>query len=412
MSLGRKTGGHPIFTLHSFFSVRLPGNRDARREVAKRFRRLAARAERRGAYKTLGALTFRARMSFKCLFPSSDNVNMVRHVAGKSRLRQILDNLLLVLVCRFEPATYYMLGLFEPERFARAADFISFRQYVNINHYVFDRSGATSDIVNNKARFAAFCQERGISTPGTLVLLRPTVPESIAAESLIASHREAFFKPNDGGCGVGAGVIVLDENGRWRVKTNEVGRQGQSWLDVLEFLSTLGDEILIQPVLSNHPDMAVFGSHALHTVRMLTLQFQGAVQLCNATLKLAEPWSVIDNYIAGGMAVSVGIDDGVLGNGARKAADSLPASEIGLADGAVFKGRRLPCWQEAVDLVVRLHREMPEFASLGHDVALTPDGASIIEVNSIWDGGIFQKPLDIGLVSSVYPDFVEEWFAR
>ena len=55
-----------------------------------------------------------------------------------------------------------------------------------------------------------------------------------------------------------------------------------------------------------------------------------------------------------------------------------------------IEGFCLPYWPEAMALVERAHRTMPQLLTLGWDVAITDDGPIIIETNCRYDVDIIQ----------------------
>lgn len=102
--------------------------------------------------------------------------------------------------------------------------------------------------------------------------------------------------------------------------------------------------------------------------------------------------ATVDNFHAGGLAAKVDIETGELG----------PASDIGLhpnskwhanhpLSGGQIAGRKLPFWQETIDLARRAHAATPGRAVIGWDIAILDDGPVIIEGNGGADLDIIQR---------------------
>jgi hypothetical protein len=149
---------------------------------------------------------------------------------------------------------------------------------------------------------------------------------------------------------------------------------------------------ILQACLENHPEIADLTTGAAATVRIVTGRLPDSrAEFVIAAFKLPVGASSADNFAAGGLASPVDEATGVLGPAIAK---DLAASwcERHPDTGAAISGRRLPFWPEAVDLALRAHDALPEFALLGWDVALTPDGPSLVETNRGWSFDLVQRP--------------------
>ncbi|MBV5325966.1 MAG: hypothetical protein J0626_12300, partial [Rhodospirillaceae bacterium] len=132
----------------------------------------------------------------------------------------------------------------------------------------------------------------------------------------------------------------------------------------------------------------------LATIRIVTSRNEaGQYEVTNAAFRMPRViGSAVDNFHAGGIAAAVDIATGRLG----------PATDLGLSPksgwferhpvtGAPIAGRLLPYWQEARALVERAHPNFSDFAVIGWDVAILPDGPCIIEANGAPDLDIIQR---------------------
>jgi hypothetical protein len=113
----------------------------------------------------------------------------------------------------------------------------------------------------------------------------------------------------------------------------------------------------------------------------------------HAVLRMARaPGIVVDNFHAGGIAARVDLQTGEVG----------PATDLGTnrgtqwwethpVTGARIRGRRVPMWDEVIDLVLRAHAAFPDQIVIGWDVAILRYGPRLIEGNKSPDLDIIQR---------------------
>jgi hypothetical protein len=383
----------------------------------QRLRRVASRAEKRGLKKTIGSVIFRPRAFVRALFPAFRDVRWVRSSTGKSGLQQRWERAALVIFLRMDPDAYYLLGLHDSARYARAGEFVTPRQLCNLHACLAQAiDPAVRDIVSNKGRFFSFCLEHAIATPEVLTTWHPNgagfdVQES--AEGCLRRCGETFFKPQQGLCGIGAGILTVRHGQGWSITSGSTRKELKSWVEVCQYLQYSNEPVIFQPRLRNHRVLARFGEHAVHTVRIATMRLNGDIQPCAAFLKIAAPGAIADNFAAGSIAVHVDMASGRLGRGATKAHSCLPASLTAVpGTGERFAGLTVPHWRESLALARRLHRLLDDFPSLAMDIAVTDDGPVIVEANEIWGSDGFQKASDIGLGRWLLPAYCAEHFRR
>jgi hypothetical protein len=149
---------------------------------------------------------------------------------------------------------------------------------------------------------------------------------------------------------------------------------------------------VVQQRLESHPEVVrLSGSPYLQTVRMVTLvDAAGRAHLLCALWKVIVGDNVIDNYrngTTGNLSANVAKETGLLGSAWRPSPEGVGWAAVPRhpATGVDFEGFQLPCWQEAVDLVLRCARLFLPLRTIGWDVALTPQGPVIVEGNRWWD---------------------------
>ncbi len=136
-------------------------------------------------------------------------------------------------------------------------------------------------------------------------------------------------------------------------------------------------EYLFERQIVQHPVMAQFNASSVNTCRIIT--YKNKAIACGA--RFGREGSFIDNAAKGGLVVSVDMQTGLLGAYGLREYDATkyyehPDSHVAFKDVAV------PFWHEMVAAVERTSSMLPYYSSVGFDVACTPNGPVIIEVNT------------------------------
>ena len=157
---------------------------------------------------------------------------------------------------------------------------------------------------------------------------------------------------------------------------------GASSADSLERARTAARAIfpcVAEEYLAQAPAMAAFHPASVNTIRYVTFLRPDKLVHMYAILRTGSGDSIVDNAGSGGICASVDPETGViLTDGFREDGTSYTAHPD---SGVVFKGTRLPRWDELIALVEELARVVPEQKYVGWYLALTPDGWCMIEGN-------------------------------
>ena len=325
------------------------------------------------------------------------NGAMVRRVTGKSRTRQLTEQLRLAFGHSILPPWYFVFELFEDSKFERAAEYLNRFEtkgllYPFLRDWAVRQSGipGTGKALSNKVLFSERCQEFGLAVvPVLMVVRKGAVGDGFSA---VLPPRNLFLKPKRGTGGCGAERWDYRPDGSFQDAAGQI-LTGSQLLRRVETLSTDVD-YLVQPRLVNHPDIADLSTGALITARIVTCRDEhGGYEVTNAMFRMAQgEASVVDNFHAGGLAAKVDLATGELG----PATDGGLSLKTGWLDshpvtGAPIRGRRLPVWQETLELAVRAHAAFPDNVAIGWDIALLADGPCLVEGNKGPDLDIVQR---------------------
>lgn len=183
--------------------------------------------------------------------------------------------------------------------------------------------------------------------------------------SFVRKHRRVITKPDVGSLG-------------WHVQLFEYVSDEQA----LAFYYSLTEKTVCEEYIRQHEKMQALNPGTVNSVRLVTLNDDGDVRYIGASLKMgAAADAVVDNMHRGGLGAGIDTDTGVvMGKGRSYAGENYMYHPV---TGVQIAGFAIPFWQESLDLVHTLHRDIPQCPYLGWDIAITPEGPEIIEINSL-----------------------------
>jgi hypothetical protein len=306
--------------------------------------------------------------------------------SGKSRARQVLEQVYLGLRYSIPPVSYYLFRLFEPDRRRNASQYIHRFEtkgglFAFLNRNLGDDSARK--LLGNKSAFAMRCRERGLPTPPLYlelqrgeIIQREWKSDSLPPVDLIVKRR------------VGKGGHVMM---RWEYLGDDEYRGSDG--EVLGSAALMGRlkedsaeiPFIVVKRMRNHPDILDFagpGGNILTSCRLVTaFNENDEPEVVSSTYKIAVDQTVADNVHFGGLASPVDIRTGMFGPGISTSPLGVPV-DVHPLSGARITGTKLPLWEETLSLVKRAHRQFPEAIFIGWDVGITADGPVLIEGNS------------------------------
>lgn len=202
-------------------------------------------------------------------------------------------------------------------------------------------------------------------------------------DELVSFFSENTFpmamKPIDGACGKGFDIILS-----YNIDSKSLLLKMGGAITVSVFLNSyLRDKNgwLFQEIITQHPVLERIYPHAVNTLRAIThLDKNGSYSVVCAMMRIGAGGSITDNNDQG-RVISFVKEDGCFG----MCFDSI-YSQTRFTHHPDTKeqvtGLMLPYYEEGLSLVVRAHNLLPSCRHLAWDVAFTPDGPLIIEVNS------------------------------
>ncbi len=344
----------------------------------------------------------------------------VRQATGKGRPRQVAEQFWVALRYSISPKKYYVFELFRPERFRNAGQYIARYEFKGGLHNLLESrvEAPTRKVLNDKVAFYRHCRAHGLATvPTFLVVERDGSLIRMSDFTGRLPKCDLFIKPVRGRGGRGC------ERWRWR---GEIGYANQNGVILPErqLLTRLAataarGALLVQAALQAHDQLRDLAMDVLTSCRIMTVKNEhGGFEVTHAVFKSStRPGAIVDNFHRGGIVSRVDIASGRLG----------PASDAGVGRPCVWHerhpstdasivGRRLPMWEQVLDLVQRAHAAFPDRVTVGWDVSITNDGPVILEGNVQSGCDMIQRthdlPAGIGRLAECYAHCVRQALQR
>ena len=317
------------------------------------------------------------------------NRGAIRSQYGKKMLPQVAEQLKLYRSDGVLAPWYYIFSLHE-EGSQRAPTFLQRFETKRCLFPLLKSKKGTP--LNDKGRFAAYCQEHGIRCVPTLLELEGHDPGAELPDC------DLFVKPSTGRGGRGAERWDCIERG---IYVSPAGEQ-LTGADLLHRLvsSSRRRPLLIQPRLTPHPELEKLTAGALPTLRVLTcLNESDEPEVVAAMLRTSFGKNrTVDNLHAGGIGALVDLKSGALSRSSNLGADArLGWFSTHPDTGAQIEGTIVPRWNDTKEMAVAAHRHFRDRVVVGWDISILPDGPIFIEGNGNPDLDILQRFMPVGL---------------
>jgi hypothetical protein len=199
--------------------------------------------------------------------------------------------------------------------------------------------------------------------------------ENLAADSTLKI--DGFCKQLAGLQGQGAFPLCIESGKIY---------SGAKEISVAELKKKMSGRYLWQQRVTQHPVMSRLHPESVNTLRIVTFNVNGNIEVFCGVLRTGVNGSPVDNWGAGGISIPIDIETGLVkeegffkpGYGGRV--------KVHPNSGITFLGFEIPFFKESLDLIRRFHEHLYGIHSIGWDVAITEHGPLLIEANEDWDG--------------------------
>jgi len=235
--------------------------------------------------------------------------------------------------------------------------------------------------IPNPRLYAIFCRDSSGWTsegshPRTCEQWRRFIDKSLPDEFIV--------KPTEGSLGEGVELYRRRNGGFVDCAGDEC-----TWRDIHDSMAgdSDNDSYIIQERLRNHAELVrLSGAESLQTVRFISLiDSSGRPRILQALLKFVGNGNLTDNFecgMTGNIEAPVDLESGrltpaVTGCSGKRLREHPET-------GRRFEDFKVPCWSDACDIVLHGSKLLAPSRSLGWDIAITPRGPVVVEINTWW----------------------------
>ena len=225
--------------------------------------------------------------------------------------------------------------------------------------------------------------------------------DELRAFAASADATPFFGKENRGICSFGAFLVTEADQSRLHLK-------GEGWLDYETcFSKFVGDTpYLLQRLQRNHAFFDAY-TDSLATIRLCILMTDDGVKTPFAVLKLPGKENLADSFWRpGNIACGLDPETGKILTVRSKDALGTTDHDAHPETGAPLLGESVPMWEAVLDLARRCAPIFQAVRYQSMDIAVTPEGPMLIEINT---GGGFDLP-QLASGQGFLTDEVREFF--
>ena len=280
----------------------------------------------------------------------------------------------------------------------------------NMRNFLADKVGLTAMLgglgLKTTRMQAGFAPNRGF---GALPTLRS--PADVVRFLTTEARYPLFGKPVRGSGSFGS-VLIRKLDGMMATlgngQTISVSKLAE------EVAANLTYGYIFQDAVAPHPDVvALTGSQTLSTVRVVTVNHDDTPQVLYTLWKLPGPTAMSDNFWQKGSLIA--LVEPTSGRVEKIRYGSGPDTQWVQSHpvtGTPLQGATLPCWQSVRDLALAAHATVPDNGILGWDIAITPQGAVMIECNENTGHGLYQLASGRGILNADFLPVFDQITAR
>lgn len=260
---------------------------------------------------------------------------------------------------------------FDKEYFPELLYIPEFERYMNC-HREYVNVFADKNVLPHLAKSA------GIKTPQVVLsITRKQITDSTnniltkeEALAHISNCGEVFIKPSVDSCS-GSGCFIANfANGVDAIS----GKTAE------QILASVGENVVMQKIIRNHPSIAKIYSGSVNTFRIITYRWKDELLHMPVIMRIGKDGSYLDNAHAGGMFVAVN-DDGRMHKTAmtefNQKFECHPNTKV------IFAEQRIDLLPTVIAAAKRMHAMIPQLGVVNWDFAIDENGDPVlIEANT------------------------------
>lgn len=308
-------------------------------------------------------------------------------------MRQVAEMTVLLVRYKLGPGVYHRYRLWDRDiPWAEKKDYWYFEKYENFvnqaNPMRYRFLGRNKIVAKALLSFydlpdpeyLGHVLERGTTLPPAL---RELGARNLEQALLLRQDLEQIcFKPVEGAGGEGFSAAYIERTGDSVTLVDCESGTRYSCDDYLTTkLTPIPDGYLIERYIDQHPDLAVFNSSSINTLRVwIGKNRSHEIRIIGIFLRVGRAGSLVDNRGGGGFGLALDPET-------FKTSLAIPQDGEGLGfsqhpdSGIEMPGRTIPFKEEIEALSFAIMEIIPGTQFAGLDIAVTPDGPIFIEFN-------------------------------
>jgi len=274
---------------------------------------------------------------------------------GGIRIRYLMDMIWSLFRFGARPLDYVRFEFYKKSTRERNRYLTIFRYFKLLDKFGYKSSDTYGKIAEYKT-FSEFINRKW------MILDSSTSVEELM--DFCKQHEVVFAKPNHGD--QGKGIVKFLSND----------------IDTIRALMTIAQNVpyVIESAVENDKLISFINPTCLNTVRAYTLiDKTGCPRILGIMLRVGKTGSYVDNWGAGGVGYNFDLDTGVcVGYGRDKKNVPYvfhPGTNVQMI------GFKLPKFDELKKTIINLSKKTPKARFVGWDIAYTPNGFELIEMN-------------------------------
>lgn len=274
---------------------------------------------------------------------------------GGSTLRWKIDMMWCLLRYGARPIDYARFEFHKKS--ARERDrYLTIYRYFRMQKYFGAGMRGISGKIEEYTTFAQFIRRKWMEINAN------TSPRQI--EEFIAKYGVVIAKPVRGE--QGKGVLKIE------------GIESLEYKELLEQLRNT--PFVLEELIVNSPEIFAINPSSLNTIRAYTLvKKDGRTEILAIMLRVGKAGSHVDNRGSGGVGYNFDVETGICVDYGRDKKNNPyiyhPGSNVQMI------GYKLPRFDELKKLIVEMSQSVPSARFVGWDIAITPEGFDLVEMN-------------------------------
>lgn len=198
--------------------------------------------------------------------------------------------------------------------------------------------------------------------------------DEVIDKALSKKGNKLFFKPT-GNCG-GAGIIVLKRQQSSYILN---GKDIPS-LDYLKDALSANELYIVEENIIQCSQFMDINSSSVNTIRTVVQKEEDRMTVKTCILRMGRNGKEVDNSAQGGISINIDVSTGSFADSAT--AEHGGGNILSHPDsGFVFKGAKVDNWKLVKQQIEDIANKLIDFKDVALDIALTPQGAILVEFN-------------------------------